>query len=67
MLWYCFCKQYEKHRNRCIIHYENIKLMKKIIGLGVVTGVVIFAYLQSFNNKLNKKLVEGPKENAQLV
>jgi len=41
--------------------------MKKIIGLGVVTGVVIFAYLQSFNNKLNKKLVEGPKENAQLV
>ncbi len=40
--------------------------MKKIIGLGVVTGVVIFAYLQSFNNKLNKRLVEGKKD-AQLV
>lgn len=45
--------------------------MKKIIGLGVVTGVVIFAYLQSFNNKLhnkvNQNLPEGEKPNAQLV
>jgi len=42
--------------------------MKKIIGLGVVTGVVIFAYLQSFNNKLNKRVLEeGKKEGAQLV
>ena len=51
-----------------IIHNENTELMKKIIGLGVVTGVVIFAYLQSFNNKLNKRVLdEGKKEGAQLV
>jgi len=43
-----------------------LEIMKKIIGLGVVTGVVIFAYMTSFNNKLNRSLT-AKKPGAELV
>ena len=40
---------------------------KKLIGIGVVTGVVLYAFLRSMNGKMNHSLAEHGKENAQLV
>ena len=40
---------------------------KKIIGLGVVTGVVVFAYLRSLSGKVNNRLLDQKKVDAQLV
>ncbi|WP_262711815.1 hypothetical protein [Dyadobacter frigoris] len=41
--------------------------MKKIIGLGVVTGIVVFAFLRSLSGKVNRRLYDGKKENTQLT
>jgi hypothetical protein len=41
--------------------------LKKIVGLGVVTGVVIFSYLRSMSGKANHTLPEAEKEKPQLV
>jgi hypothetical protein len=42
--------------------------MKKIIGLGVITGVVVFAYMKALSGKVNRRLLtEGRKEPAQLL
>ena len=41
--------------------------LKKLIGVGVVTGVVVYAYFRSLSSKLNhNSLPEGEKANAQL-
>jgi len=40
---------------------------KKIVGLGVVTGVVVFAYLRSMSRQVDRTLLDGKKENAQLT
>ena len=41
--------------------------LKKIIGMSVVTGVVVYAFLRSMNGKLNHKLASPEKEIPQLV
>ncbi|WP_255637069.1 hypothetical protein [Dyadobacter sp. NIV53] len=41
--------------------------VKKIIGIGVVTGVVMYAYLRSLSGKMNRSLPESRKDNALLV
>ena len=41
--------------------------VKKLVGLGVVTGVVVFAFLRSFSAKIDRRLSEGMKEDALLV
>ncbi|MFC6191474.1 hypothetical protein ACFP1I_07680 [Dyadobacter subterraneus] len=40
---------------------------KKIIGLGVITGVVVFAFLRSFSGKVDRKLIDSKKPEVQLV
>ena len=46
---------------------RNMGTIKKLIGVGVVTGVVVYAYFRSLSNKLNhNSLPEGEKANAQL-
>ena len=41
--------------------------LKKLIGVGVVTGIVVYTYFRSLSNKLNhNSLPEGEKSNAQL-
>lgn len=40
---------------------------KKVVGVGVVTGVVVYAFLRSLSGKVNHRLADGKKENAQLV
>jgi hypothetical protein len=41
--------------------------MKKLIGIGVVTGVVLYVYLRSLSAKLNRSLPEGEVEAPQLA
>jgi hypothetical protein len=42
--------------------------VKKLIGVGVVTGIVLYAYLRKFNAQLNRnELAETDKASAQLV
>ena len=41
--------------------------MKKIIGVGVVTGVVMFAFFRSLSAKVDRKLSAGKTQNPQLV
>ncbi|WP_255463647.1 hypothetical protein [Dyadobacter sp. 3J3] len=40
---------------------------KKIIGLGVVTGIVVFAFLRSFSEKMNRKSLGQKKAEVQLT
>jgi len=41
--------------------------MKKIIGLGAVTGVVVFVFLRSFGRKLDRRMLAHKQADAQLV
>lgn len=53
-----------------IVQNQNIVIMKttkNIIGLGVITGVVVFAFLRSFSTKMDRKLVGSKKAEVQLT
>lgn len=41
--------------------------LKKIIGIGAVTGVVVYAYLRSLSGKVGHRLPEPKNENPQLI
>lgn len=41
--------------------------VKKLVGLGVVTGVVVFAFFRSFSAKIDRRLSERKNEDALLV
>lgn len=41
--------------------------MKKIIGVGVVTGVVMFAFFRSLTAKIDRKITAGKTQSPQLV
>jgi len=42
--------------------------VKKLIGVGVVTGVVLYAYLRKFSAQLNRnELPESDKASPQLT
>ena len=38
-----------------------METMKKIIGIGVVTGVVVFAFFRSLSGKLDRRSLEEGK------
>ena len=40
---------------------------KKVVGVGVIAGVVAYTYLRALSVKINHTLPEGKKEDAQLV
>lgn len=44
-----------------------MKTTKNIIGLGVITGVVVFAFLRSFSGRMDRKLAGGKKAEVQLT
>lgn len=44
-----------------------MKTTKNIIGLGVITGVVVFAFLRSFSGRGDRQLVGGKKAEVQLT
>lgn len=44
-----------------------MKTTKNIIGLGLITGVVVFAFLRSFSGKMDRKLVGSKKAEVQLT
>lgn len=41
--------------------------LRTLIGVGVITGVVVYVFLRSLNGKVDQNLLESTNENAQLV
>jgi hypothetical protein len=44
-----------------------MKTTKNIIGLGVITGVVVFAFMRSIGNKMNRKSIGTRNAEVQLT
>ena len=44
-----------------------MRTLRNLIGVGVVTGVVLYAYMRSLTSKLDRGLPEGEKASPQLV
>ena len=40
---------------------------RKVVGVGVIAGVVAYTYLRSLSGKVNRRIAAPEKESAQLV
>lgn len=64
LFWNHFCNKPCKTETLFI---QNMGTFKTLVGIGVVTGVVVYAFLRKMNGKLQHQLLDTEKGSPQLT